>query len=116
MILIRPAAARPRDGDDPRLAAGWTGTEVLLSPEADPARYVAAIDTAHRYALPLVVPRLRRDQLGRVVVLIGRLAPDLGLAAVVVTHGGDPCTARATFTALTLRQRLRPRRHPRRLT
>jgi len=112
VILVRPATARLHHGD-PRLGADWTGTEVLLSPEADPARYVAAIGTAHRHRLPLVVPRLRRDQLGRVVVLIGRLAPDLGLAAVVVTHGGDPCTARATFTALTLRQRLRPRRaHP----
>jgi len=110
VILIRPATARPHDGDDPRLASDWTGTEVLFSPEADPARYVAAIGAAHRHGLPLVVPRPRRDQLGRVVVLIGRLAPDLGLAAVVVSHGGDPCTARATFTALTLRRRLRPRR------
>ncbi len=110
MILIRPATARPRDGDDPRLAPDWTGTEVLLSPEADPARYVAAIGTAHRHRLPLVVPRLRRDQLGRVVVLIARLAPDLGLTAVVVTHGGEVCTVRATFTAFSLRQRLRPRR------
>lgn len=110
MILIRPATARPRDGDDPRLASDWTGTEVLLSPEADLARYVAAIGTAHRHRLPLVVPRLRRDQLGRVVVLIARLAPDLGLAAVVVTHGGEVCTVRATFTAFSLRQRLRPRR------
>jgi len=115
MILIRPAEDATAE-DDPRLRADWTGTEVLLSPAAEPAKFRAAVGTAAAHRLPLVMPRVPREQLGAVVVRLARLAPDLGLAAVVVTHGHDPCTARATFTPLSWRQRLRPARRPSRLS
>lgn len=112
MILIRPAETGTEP--DPRLGRDWTGTEVLLSPSAAPDRWAAAVRTAATHRLPLVMPHVARDQLGAVVVRLARLAPDLGLAAVVITHGHDPCTARACFTPLSWRQRLRPARRPRR--
>ncbi len=112
MILIRPAEDDTVE-DDPRLRTDWTGTEVLLSVAADPSKYRAAVAAAAGHRLPLVVPRIPRSQLGTVVIRLARLAPDMGLAAVVVTHGGDPCTARATFIPLSWRQRLRTARRAR---
>ncbi len=113
MILIRPAAD-PATETDPRLSPDWSGIAVFLIGTATPEKYRDAIATAASHRLPLVIPRLSRDELGGVVVRIARLAPELGLAAVVVTEGWEPCTARAVFTPLTLRQRLRPSRLARR--
>lgn len=40
--------------DDPRLRTDWTGTEVPLSPAADPAKYRDAVATAAGDRLPLL--------------------------------------------------------------
>jgi len=114
MILIRPAASDPATETDPRLSPDWTGNVILLSPAATLEKYREAVTTAAGHRLPLVIPRLSRRDYGQVVIRIAQLAPELGLAAVVVTHGWEPCTARATFTPLTLRQRLRTTRLARR--
>lgn len=108
MILVRAAADDQHPETDCRLSADWSGMEVLLSPTAAPAQLQDAIATAVKHRLPLVIPRLTRAELGRVVIRIARVAPEMGVAAVVVSTSGDPCTTRATFTPLSFRQRIRP--------
>ncbi len=78
MILVRAAADDQHPETDCRLSADWSGMEVLISPTAAPAQLQDAIATAVKHRLPLVIPRLTRAELGRVVIRIARLAPEMG--------------------------------------